>query len=131
MSMREAWNKTWAVNTTSTYVLTHKFVPLLLKSSDPRLLFITSGLSTLAESSNTAIMANRPLPKGWPKQRGNTVTGVPVNLGAPSYRSSKTGMNMMMREWVRVLKEDGVCGLWRPIPGDGDAVLDQNRKHRT
>jgi NAD(P)-dependent dehydrogenase (short-subunit alcohol dehydrogenase family) len=25
----------------------------------------------------------------------------------PSYRSSKTGMNMMMREWVRLLRNDG------------------------
>jgi NAD(P)-dependent dehydrogenase (short-subunit alcohol dehydrogenase family) len=100
MTMREMWNKTWNVNTTGTYILTHTFVPLLLKSSDPRLLFITSGLSTLTENDNTTIGANKSPEKGWPKQ------GFSMNVAA--YRSSKTGMNMMMREWVRILKEDGV-----------------------
>ena len=100
------WNKSWAVNTTGTQILTHTFAPLLLKSSDPRLLFITSGTSTLTEHGDTALGLNVSPPKGWPKQ-------------APSfsgYRSSKTGMNMMVREWVRILKEDGVK-VWAVSPG--------------
>jgi NAD(P)-dependent dehydrogenase (short-subunit alcohol dehydrogenase family) len=40
MALREMWNKSWAVNTTGTYIVTHTFVPLLLKSSDPRLIFM-------------------------------------------------------------------------------------------
>lgn len=106
MAMREMWNKSWDVNTTGTYILTHTFVPLLLKSSDPRLLFITSGTSTLAETDNTTLPVNKSPAKGWPKQ----------GLSVTAYRSSKTGMNMMMREWTRILKEDGVK-IWCISPG--------------
>lgn len=106
MTIREAWNRSWNVNTTGTYVLTHTFAPLLLKSSDPRLLFITSGTSTLAECTNQALAVNKPAPKGWPKS----------GFSAASYRSSKTGMNMMMREWVRIFQDDGVK-IWAVSPG--------------
>ena len=106
MAMREMWNKSWNVNTTGTYIFTHTFAPLLLKSSDPRLLFITSGTSTLAESENQQISINKSPEKGWPKQA----------YALAAYRSSKTGMNMMMREWYRILKEDGVK-VWCVSPG--------------
>ncbi|KAH8700247.1 hypothetical protein BGW36DRAFT_415370 [Talaromyces proteolyticus] len=106
MSMREAWNKSWNVNVTGTCILTHTFVPLLLKAADPRLIFITSGVSTLAESDNIAIKINHAPAKGWPKKEPSVV----------AYRSSKTGMNMMMREWTRILKEDGVK-VWAISPG--------------
>lgn len=92
------WNQTWNVNTTGTHILTSTFAPLLLQSSDPRLLFITSGTSTLAGTENAAIPVNKVPPKGWPK------TGFSV----PAYRSAKTGLNMLMREWYRWLKGDGV-----------------------
>lgn len=105
MTMREMWNKTWAVNTAGTQVLTHTFAPLLLKSSEPRLLFITSGTSTLAGSEDTSVFMNRFPEKGWPKE-----------LGMSAYRSSKCGMNMMMREWTRILKNDGVK-VWAISPG--------------
>ena len=98
MTMREMWNKSWNVNTTGTNILTHTFVPLLLKSSDPKLIFITSGTSTLGESEDPTIAVNKSPPKGWPKQA----------LAVPAYRASKTGMNMMMLEWTRTLREDGV-----------------------
>lgn len=106
MTMREMWNKSWEVNTTSTFVVTHALVPLLLESADPRLLFITSGTSTLEEQGNTAIPVNRSPEKGWPKPM----------LFIPAYRSAKTGMNMMMLEWARLLKEDGVK-TWCVSPG--------------
>ncbi len=110
--MREMWNKSWDVNVTGTYILTHTLIPLLLKSSDPRILFITSGTSTLAETTNLAVPVNKsPGEKGWPKDVNN-FTGV----GIPAYRAAKTGLNMMMREWLRVLKDDGVkC--WCVSPG--------------
>jgi NAD(P)-dependent dehydrogenase (short-subunit alcohol dehydrogenase family) len=99
-SERELWDKSWSVNTTSTQVVTSKFTSLLVQSSDPRLLFITSGTATLAGSDNTALRVNQsPAVKGWPK------TGF---MGLPAYRSAKTGLNMLMREWHRILKEDGV-----------------------
>ena len=104
--MREMWNKSWDVNVTGTYILTHTFVPLLLKSLDPRLIFLTSGTSTLAGSEDASFIFNQSAPKGWPKQ------GVAIT----AYRSSKTGMNMMMREWARILREDGVK-VWCIAPG--------------
>jgi NAD(P)-dependent dehydrogenase (short-subunit alcohol dehydrogenase family) len=55
--------------------------------SDPRLIFITSGTSTLAESGDTSYRFNQSPAKGWPKKE--------PGLGA--YRSSKAGVNMMMR----------------------------------
>jgi NAD(P)-dependent dehydrogenase (short-subunit alcohol dehydrogenase family) len=106
------WNKSWDVNVTGTYILTYTLVPLLLKSSDPRVLFITSGTATLTESTNLAVPVNRPpSDKGWPKEV-QSFNGI----GVPAYRASKTALNMMVREWVRVLSGDGVkC--WAVSPG--------------
>ncbi|OHW97791.1 (+)-neomenthol dehydrogenase [Colletotrichum incanum] len=109
MTLREVWNKTWNVNTTGTHIMTSTFAPLLLKSNDPRLLFITSGTSTLTGSENVAFPFNKPLARGWPK-----VTTPQTNV--PAYRCSKTGMNMLMREWHRTLVEDGVK-TWCISPG--------------
>lgn len=36
ISYREGWNKAWNLNVAGTMVITSEFVPLLLKSSDPR-----------------------------------------------------------------------------------------------
>ena len=104
--MREMWNQSWNVNTTGTQIITSIFIPLLLESENPRLMFITSGTSTLAGTDNMAIAVNHHPPAGWPKG----------NAGIAAYRASKTGMNMMMREWYRVLKEDGVK-VWCISPG--------------
>jgi NAD(P)-dependent dehydrogenase (short-subunit alcohol dehydrogenase family) len=98
LSEREMWNKSWDVNVSGQQVMTTTFVPLLLQSSDPRLLFITSGTSTLAGTENKALAVNQYPAKGWPK------TGFAV----PGYRSAKTGLNMLMREWHKTLYEDGV-----------------------
>lgn len=90
MTMREVWNQSWNVNTTGTQIMTTVFMPLLLKSTNPRLLFITSGTSTLAGTENHGLPINAVPPKGWPKASGQM-------MGVPAYRSAKTGMNMMMR----------------------------------
>ncbi|KAJ6110432.1 hypothetical protein N7486_002667 [Penicillium sp. IBT 16267x] len=103
---REMWKRTWNVNVTGTQILTSTLAPLLLESADPRLLFITSGTSTLDGTENQKIPVNRVPAKGWPK------TGFSV----PAYRSAKTGLNMLMREWYRWLKEDGVK-VWGISPG--------------
>ncbi|KAH7158319.1 hypothetical protein DER46DRAFT_626852 [Fusarium sp. MPI-SDFR-AT-0072] len=98
MSAREMWNKTYDINVTGTHLLTWTFAPLLLESSDPRLMFIASGTSSLTTSENPDFPVNRQPSKGWPK----TLT----NLDLPAYRSSKTGMNMMMRyHIVRPMRE--------------------------
>jgi len=106
LTEREMWNQTWNVNTSGTQLLTSTFIPLLLLSSDPRLLFLTSGTSTLAGSENTALPLNQSPVKGWPK----------AGFNIPAYRSAKTGLIMMMREWHRLLKEDGVK-VWCISPG--------------
>ena len=114
LTMREGWNASWDTNVAGTQVLTTLAVPLLLKSKDPRLIFMTSGTSTMTEtvlkedSSEMLKRINGSPAKGWPKAGGaNPIT---------AYRSSKAGLNMMMREWVRVLKEDGVK-TWCVSPG--------------
>lgn len=49
-SIRDAFNKSWDTNVSGTHVLTTLAIPLLLKSKDPRLLFITSGTASVAET---------------------------------------------------------------------------------
>ncbi|KAI4162386.1 MAG: hypothetical protein LQ342_003952 [Letrouitia transgressa] len=113
LSIREGFNKSWDVNVTGTHVLTTLAIPLLLKSADPRLIFMTSGTATLTE---TTILDTEPHKRinaspaaGWPKD-GTAM--VPLT----AYRSSKTGLNMLMREWVRILRNDGVK-VWCLSPG--------------
>ena len=94
--MRQMWNASWNVNTVGTQVMTSIFVPLLLKSSDPRLLFMTSGTSTLKGTENHDLPINKVPPRGWPKMTGTAQSNI------PAYRSSKCGMNMMMRGAYKV-----------------------------
>lgn len=91
MSMREAWNQSWNVNTTGSQVMTATFVPLLLQSKNPRLLFIASGTSSFGFSEIEGLPINRPPVAGWPK-----TDLVPQN-NIVAYRSSKAGLNMMMK----------------------------------
>jgi len=114
ITVREAWNKTWDVNVSGTHVMTHTFCPLLIKSSDPRLIFLTSGTSPLSDTFDTTIRLNQSPQAGWPKD----APGMALFPGptASSYRAAKTGMNMMMREWVRLLRNDGVK-IWAVSPG--------------
>ena len=112
MSIREAWNASWDTNVSGTQVLTTNAIPLLLKSRDPRLMFVTSGTSTLTETErqDTPVFQriNASPPAGWPKEKGlNPIT---------SYRSSKCGLNMLMREWHRILGNDGIK-VWAISPG--------------
>jgi NAD(P)-dependent dehydrogenase (short-subunit alcohol dehydrogenase family) len=112
MSIREAWNKSWDTNVSGTQVLTSGAVPLLLKSTHPKLIFITSGASGLSftERVDTAALQRingSPSP-GWPKPEEIN----PID----AYRSSKVGLNMMMRQWHRILLNDGVK-VWAVSPG--------------
>ncbi|KAK9423410.1 hypothetical protein SUNI508_04304 [Seiridium unicorne] len=107
ISLRESWNKAFDVNVSGTHVMTHVFMPLLLKSSDPRLLFVTSGLSSLQNTSNKFYPDASPPPAGWPKS---------LNFDTMAYRSSKTALNMMMVNWAWRLTEDGVK-TWCVSPG--------------
>jgi len=60
----------------------------------------------MAENGNTPWAVDKSPAKGWPKDL----------FAITAYRSSKAGMNMMMREWTRILKEDGVK-IWCISPG--------------
>lgn len=99
--IRAAWDKAYSLNTTSTQVVTHVFAPLLIASRNPRLLFVTSGLSSLENCSGgfDSKLLTAPPPKGWPK---------PPSMAQTAYRSSKTAMNMMMLHWAKTLGVDGV-----------------------
>ena len=107
MSAREAVNKTWNVNVTGAHVMTQTFLPLLLKSRDPRVLFITSGLSSLQTASDVNDPRYQVAPAG-PKG--------PQQMGTIGYKSSKAGLNMLMIDWTRILKNDGVK-VWCIAPG--------------
>lgn len=103
--MRQAWNKSWDVNVTGAQIMTATFLPLLLKSSDPRVIFVTSGLSSLEGASDPSNPGNAVSPSGLPKTQPFA-----------SYRASKTGLNMVMLNWARSLKSDGVK-VWSVAPG--------------
>ena len=107
MTPREAWNKDYDINVSGTQVLTTTFMPLLLKSSHPRLLFITSGLSSLQGAADRTNPRNAVPEPGWPK---------PPRPSAVAYRSSKTALNMLMLDWERILRKDGVK-VWAISPG--------------
>ena len=112
LSIKEAWNKSWDTNVAGAQVLTSAAVPLLLRSSDPRLLFLATGTSSLAITENFTIPSmqhfNASPPAGWPKPKKLT--------DLMSYSSAKAGLNMMMRQWHRILLNDGVK-VWAVSPG--------------
>ncbi|RAH44771.1 putative short chain dehydrogenase [Aspergillus brunneoviolaceus CBS 621.78] len=101
ITLREGWNETYNVNVTGTHLFTTTFAPLLLASRAPipRLMFITSGLSSLAEHADGVSSRYTLAPPGLPK---------PDTLWFP-YRVSKTAMNMLATEWGRVLRNDKVA----------------------
>jgi NAD(P)-dependent dehydrogenase (short-subunit alcohol dehydrogenase family) len=99
--IRNNWDHTFSLNVTSTQVMTTRFAPLLIASSSPRLLFVTSGLSSLETCAGGRLSAtlSKGSPAGWPKPR---------EASQNAYRSSKVALNMLMLDWARVLKADGV-----------------------
>lgn len=102
------FNKTFDVNVTGAQVTTAAFVPLLLKSSNPRLIFLTSGGATLEGHFQGFLPARAPVPTaGWPKD------GLHAGQG---YKACKTALNMVMLTWHWILKEDGVK-TWSVAPG--------------
>ena len=105
VSLRECFTKSYDVNVAGTHVLTWTFIPLLLKSSEPRLIFV-AGLAnqTLATQK---YFPTPPQPAGWPKETDFETIG---------YRCSKTALNMLMLDWNHKLKEDRVK-VWAVGPG--------------
>lgn len=105
VSLRECFAKSYDVNVAGTHVLTHTYMPLLLQSSDPRLIFVT-GLSQITVAS-VKYFPTPDLPAGWPKE---------VDFETIGYRSSKCALNMLMLDWNHKLKADGVK-VWAVGPG--------------
>lgn len=89
ITMRQAWTLSWQTNTVGTQIMTASFIPLLLKSANPRLLFVTSGTSGLTGTEDPDLPINVIPKKGWPK------TSLTQQNNISAYRSSKTGMNMV------------------------------------
>ncbi|KAL9135198.1 MAG: hypothetical protein Q9175_003618 [Cornicularia normoerica] len=59
LTIRQTWNASWNVNTIGTQIMTATFVPLLLKSKYPRLLFMTGGTSTLKGTEYSDLPINK------------------------------------------------------------------------
>jgi NAD(P)-dependent dehydrogenase (short-subunit alcohol dehydrogenase family) len=97
VSLRESFTKSYNVNVAGTQVLTWTFLPLLLKSIDPRLIFVT-GLANITRASES-YFPTPPQPAGWPKN---------IDFETIGYRCSKMALNMMMVDWNHKLKADGV-----------------------
>lgn len=85
--------------------MTYTFMPLLLKSSNPQLIFV-SGLSGINEASKK-YFPTPPQPAGWPKK---------IPFETIGYRCSKCALNMLMLDWNHKMKEDGVK-VWAVAPG--------------
>jgi NAD(P)-dependent dehydrogenase (short-subunit alcohol dehydrogenase family) len=99
LTVRQAYERAFSVNVASAHVLTEVFVDLLLLSKAPRIVFITTSIASLNEHSDPGIPLNHAPPAGWPKQG---------YFSLPTYRASKAAMNMMILEWAKTLKNDGV-----------------------
>ena len=97
MTTREAFNRACNTNIASTSLFTEAVAPLLVNSSNPRLLFLSTGISSLANQPTDPLAISPPA--GCPKQ---------YTFNVMTYRSSKAGTNMMALEWARILKNDGV-----------------------
>ena len=108
VSLRESFTRSYDVNVAGTHVLTHVFIPLLLKSADPRLLFISglSGITTAAVKYGPT----PPQPAGWPKPKPEH------DFETIGYRCSKVALNMLMLDWNHKLQADGVK-VWCVGPG--------------
>ncbi|KAI8182453.1 Short-chain dehydrogenase/reductase tropE [Colletotrichum sp. SAR 10_75] len=106
-SPREAFNAMYNTNVSGQHVVTLSFAPLLIKSDDPRLLFLTSGTAHLARFAEEFWPGEAPA-AGWPK---------PGSHFAPTgYRVSKTALNMLVLAWHWTLRADGVK-VWGVSPG--------------
>ena len=104
-SLRDCFTKAYDVNVAGTHVMTWTFMPLMLISADPRLIFV-AGLANQTQASE-AYFPTPPQPAGWPKK---------IEFETIGYRCSKTALNMLMLDWNHKLKEDGVK-VWSVAPG--------------
>ncbi|WWC91509.1 uncharacterized protein L201_006455 [Kwoniella dendrophila CBS 6074] len=105
MTRREGFIKAFYTNVVATDAFTELFMDLLFEAESQtqngaRLIYLSSGISSLTDHSNQNVPVNQSPAAGWPKRK-------PV-FQVPTYRTSKTAMNMMILEWVRTLKNDNI-----------------------
>ncbi|PGH17395.1 hypothetical protein AJ80_04851 [Polytolypa hystricis UAMH7299] len=105
ISLRDCFNKAYDANVTGAHVMSYTFIPLLLKSTDPRLIFV-AGLSQITQAAEK-YFPTPDLPAGWPKE---------ISFETIGYRCSKNALNMLMLDWNHKLKADGVK-VWGVAPG--------------
>ncbi|WVQ67345.1 uncharacterized protein L199_005541 [Kwoniella botswanensis] len=110
MSQREIFNRTFDINVTGTHAITQTFIPLLFNSANPRILFLTSGSASLTRTEDTSFSLNKSPGPGWPKEEEG-------EGGYLSYKSSKLALNMIMRDWIRLLRNDHKFKIWSINPG--------------
>ncbi|KAK4687623.1 hypothetical protein P7C73_g2506, partial [Tremellales sp. Uapishka_1] len=106
-SQREILNQTFDINVTGHHVVTRILAPYLVKSSSPRVLFTGSDGGSLAKTEDPTYFVNASPVAGWPK---------PPGMELPGYKISKAALIMVMREWNRILKNDG-AKVWSVDPG--------------
>ncbi|KUL92526.1 hypothetical protein ZTR_02630 [Talaromyces verruculosus] len=87
ISLREMMQRTYDVNVFGASVVTDTFIPLLEKSDNPRIVFVSSSLGslTLAADTNSQFSKEQFL----------------------AYKSSKTALNMVMLAYNSTLREKG------------------------
>ncbi|KAK1756468.1 hypothetical protein QBC47DRAFT_321751 [Echria macrotheca] len=127
VTQRESLLGSYNVNVAGTHTLTYTMMPLLLKSSDARILFV-SGLGSFVDARAGKIPLPANLQPGWPKSE--------LEFETVGYRCSKVALNMLMLDYHWKLQADGVK-VWAVLPGFlatdlGDArdwAIEQGAKH--
>jgi NAD(P)-dependent dehydrogenase (short-subunit alcohol dehydrogenase family) len=86
-SQREIWQMTLDTNTTGHFIVTEAFVPLLKKSTLPRIVFTSSSLGSLTERLD-------------PNDQFSSVS-------VPAYRASKAALNMVACHYAALYGSEG------------------------
>ena len=92
--MRELWHSTFETNVVSTAVATEAFEPLLRKSDNALVIFLSSSLGSLTMASAAG----------------------PHRFDVKAYRASKAALNMLMIEKNKELAQHGIRA-WAVDPG--------------
>ncbi|KAK0624953.1 hypothetical protein B0T17DRAFT_639066 [Bombardia bombarda] len=98
ITLRESFTQCYNINAAGSEVTTWAFAPLLIAGASPRLVFVSSGLASFTQQSQTWFPPQE-LAAGWPKT---------VGFETVAYKASKVAVNMIMLGWQNRLKGDGV-----------------------
>ena len=104
-SLREKFDFTYSVNVTSQAVLTDKLIPLLEKSTLPKVIFISSGLASIQGT----LAGGKPHRGAW-------------------YSTSKTAVNAVMAYYAKMYsgwKVNSVCPGYRATGLNGEELSEE------